>query len=246
MRRFSVLFLILLLILPAIAQEEDAMMESTIIEISASDDLVLKGDFYVPEQRAEQGHPAVLLMHMLGGQRDDYEALIPILLDAGYVVLTVDMRGHGATGGSNDWTLAEEDVQVWLDWLREQESVNGAAVATLGASIGSNLALMGCANDEGCMTAIALSPGLDYRGVAPVDAVNEALSERSALLIASHADAYSADSVREIFGSAPGNITARLYSGRAHGTQLFVNELESVSQVIVAWLNEHLKMSNPA
>jgi predicted acyl esterase len=224
----------LLLVVPITAQDLPA---PEVVSISASDGLELRGDFYRPAG-AEEDTPAVLLMHMLGSQRNAYEPLLPDLLDAGYIVLNIDLRGHGETGGRHDWELAVSDVQTLLDWLRQQEGVADDQIAIIGASVGSNLALVGCANDEACVTAIALSPGLDYRGIEPQSAVTEGLAERSALLIASHQDGFSADSVIVMFSEATGNVAARLYEGRAHGTALFNNELASVSSAILSWLDE--------
>ncbi|MDQ7033623.1 MAG: alpha/beta fold hydrolase [Anaerolineae bacterium] len=235
MQKHLLLLLILLLTFPILAQD-DMMMET--VNLGASDGLVLVGDMYRPDMDGEAA--AVLLIHMLGSNRTTYAPLIPALLEAGYVVLNVDMRGHGETGGSQDWALAETDIQVWLDWLREQENVSSDAVSIIGASIGGNLALIGCANDAQCLTSIALSPGIDYRGVMPESAVTEGLSNRSALLVASHNDGFSADSVRQIFANATGNVSARLYNGRAHGIQLFDNELESITTLILSWLDEHV------
>lgn len=177
-------------------------------------------------------------MHMFNSRRSAYDPLIPALLDAGYGVLNVDLRGHGESGGTRDWSAGLVDVQTWLNWLREQEGVRDEALSIVGASIGSNLALAGCANDAACLTAVALSPGLDYFGVIPADFL-ENLSERSALLVASHNDRYSAQSIEELFAMAPGNIAARMYRGGAHGTQLFDNQLESVTALIIGWLDEH-------
>src|SRR3972149_3468118 len=98
-------------------------------------------------------------MHLLGRNRAAYAPRIPALYTHGYNVLNVDVRGHGESAGTRDWEAAAGDVQVWLDWLREQPAVNPDAVALIGASIGSNLALIGCAHDARCVTAVALSPG---------------------------------------------------------------------------------------
>lgn len=233
MRYWIVIGLICLLSLPTLAQGDD-MLEAQQIDISASDDLNLVGDLYLPEAMTEPA-PAVILMHMLGGNRSEYDPLIPYLVEAGYAVLNVDLRGHGATGGSQDWDLAIEDTQRWFDWLRQQEGIDAQRTAIIGASIGSNVALIACANDEACVTAIALSPGEDYRGVMPADAVANGLN---ALLIASHNDRQSADSVRAFFASATGFVDARLYTGRQHGTQLFATDLESVANVSIGWLEE--------
>lgn len=210
---------------------------SEVVQVEAADGLVLVGDFYaVPD--GSDGR-AVVLIHMLSSRRSAWEPLIPALHEAGYAILNIDMRGHGDTGGRREWPAAETDVQTWLDWLREQAGIRADAVSIVGASIGSNLALMGCANDTACVTAIALSPGLDYQGVAAKDAVVTGLSERSALLVAAHGDLYSAISVEEMAKDAKGEVGLRLYTGRDHGTELFRERGEAVNGMIVAWLDEH-------
>lgn len=232
-------FLLIVLTGALIVSAQDELTFET-VNIPAGDELMLVGDLYLPETHADEGNPAVLLLHMLGSHRGAYTPLIPDLLDNGYVVLNVDMRGHGDTGGSRDWELAIEDVQVWLNWLREQDGVAGDPIAIIGGSIGSNVALIACANDETCVTAIALSPGLDYAGVQPEASVIDGLSERSALLVAAHGDGYSADSVRQMFAIATGDISARIYGGSSHGTNLLRTNYASISHLILSWLAEHL------
>jgi predicted acyl esterase len=231
MRKILFIFILLLLIVPTFAQGDVMSIQ---VEVAASDGLMLIADLIVPAE-LEGDAPAILLIHMLGSQRNAYEPLLPYLSDAGFIVLNADMRGHGATGGSQDWDLAEQDIQVWLDWLREQDGVDGTRVAIIGGSIGGNLALIGCANDENCVTAVALSPGTDYRGVAPGDAVESGIN---ALLMASHRDTFAADSIREFFANGTGYVAARMYQGSAHGTNLFNNDLDSVANAIVNWLDE--------
>ena len=161
------------------------------------------------------------MLHMLNSNRAAYEPLIPNLHAAGYSLLNIDMRGHGDSGGAQVWDATIADIQSWVGWLEEGGHLGEAGLAVLGASIGSNVALISCAETEACRGAIALSPGLDYRGVQPADALVEGLADRSALLVAAHGDGYSADSVRQLFLNAAGDVTARLYPGRAHGTRLF-------------------------
>ncbi|MGB7341566.1 MAG: alpha/beta fold hydrolase [Phototrophicaceae bacterium] len=238
MRRLAlILIMMLLLVFVATAQEDVPVFET--VELDAADDLTLVADYYLPPVMVTDDAPAVILLHMLGGRRGDYDPLIPALLDAGFVVLNVDLRGHGATGGAQDWDLALDDTQLWFDWLGEQEIVS--QVGIIGASIGSNVALLACDNDTDCVTTVALSPGIDYRGVMPADALINGLN---ALLIASHNDRASATAVRSFFSEATGYVSTRLYLGNAHGTRLFANQLESVSDAIVAWLDEQFTVED--
>jgi len=240
MRLFKLLIVTLLLtsFSLSLSAQDDLVFET--ISIPASDDLMLVGDLYISETASEASNPTVLLFHMLGGQRSAYEPFIPDLVDAGYTVLNADLRGHGDTGGNQEWDLTVADVQVWLDWLREQDAVDGSRIVILGGSIGSNVALMGCANDVDCVGVIALSPGLDYRSVQPETAVIEGLSERAVLLIASHNDSYSAESVEQMIANSTGDVSGRIYRGSGHGTNLFRTEYHSISHTILSWLAEHL------
>jgi len=240
MRWFKVLLIwcvVAFISLNVVAQDE-LIFET--VSVTASDDLNLIGDLYVPDDVADTGNPTVLLFHMLGGSRGEFNRLLPDLLDAGYVILNADLRGHGETGGDQVWDLTITDVQVWLDWLREQDAVDGSRIVIIGGSIGSNVALMGCAIDADCVGTIALSPGLDYRGVQPETAVLEGLLERAVLLVASHSDGYSAETVEQWFMNTRGDVSARIYQGGGHGTNLFRSKYESVSHLILSWLAEHL------
>jgi alpha-beta hydrolase superfamily lysophospholipase len=233
----SAVLLLILALMATVAFAQEAV-EPQEVQVEAADGLMLVGDFYVLD--AEKEAPTVLLMHMLNSRRSAWDVLIPSLLEGGYNVLNVDLRGHGDSSGARSWTAATADVQTWLDWLREQPGVRDDAIALIGGSIGSNLALVGCANDPACTTAIALSPGLDYFGVMPQESVTDGLEARSALLVASQRDSYSADSVKQMLFNATGDIGARIYSGRRHGTDMLLGDTyEPLTTLILAWLDEH-------
>lgn len=221
------------------AQETPVLPEPQPLQATAADGLLLLGDFY---PAAAENAPAVLLMHQNGSSRASWQPLLPALIESGYAVLAVDLRGHGETGGDEDWDAATGDVQTWLDTLRAQPGVRADAIATIGASIGSNLALVGCANDEQCVTAVALSPGLDFFGVQPEAAVTEGLRARSALLVAAQGDRESAEAVRQMLANAQGDIAARLYAHGRHGTNMFPIRQrpdDPLAMLILDWLNEH-------
>ena len=64
------------------------------------------------------------------------------------------------------------------------------------------------------------------------------MADRAALLVASQNDASSSTAIRQMFLNAKGDVSARIYRGRAHGTRLFDSEYDSVSAMILAWLAE--------
>lgn len=231
---FGIFLLLLCLPFTILAHDE---LNPEIVMTEASDDLTLVGDVYPSDTNDA---PVIILFHMLGSNRGAYDPIIPDLHNAGFMILNVDMRGHGDTGGSQVWDLAIEDVDIWVTWLQENEFSTENGLFMMGGSIGSNVALIGCANEPDCVGAIALSPGLDYRGLQPESSIIEGLAERATLLVASHNDFYSADSVQQMFVNAIGEISARIYRGGSHGTSLFLTDYESVSLLILSWLAEHI------
>jgi len=207
------------------------------IQRQSADGVALAADYYPSDADAA---PVILALHMLNSQRSAYAPLIPDLRAAGYAILNIDMRGHGASAGSQDWGQIQADLPEWVAWLEAKGQLPESGLAVLGASIGANVALLGCADVPACKGAIALSPGLDYRGVQPEGALAEGLT---ALLVAAQGDVYSANSVRQLFGQASGAVSARLYSGRAHGTRLFDSDYASISRLILQWLAEHAPLA---
>ncbi len=209
------------------------------VTISASDGLPLQATYLVPA--ANGLRPAVILLHMLGSNREAWQStgLVQALVADGYHVLALDMRGHGETGGENDWPLAEDDLQrVWA-WLIEQEGVDEGKTAVIGGSIGSNMALRTGANIETINTVVLLSPGLDYFGVTTEDAL-EQWGKRPLLIVASEEDSYAADSSRTLAAQAQGEAQLQMYSTAGHGTNMFNTEPDLVT-LIGEWLSQHFK-----
>ena len=144
------------------AQEVTEIVE---VLLFAEDGTVMMGYWYVAHSDAPA--PAVLLLHMLNGRAQDWLPLSDELAQAGIHALAIDLRGHGESGGARDWTLAQRDVTKWWHWFAAHQEVDANAMAVVGASIGANLALLGCAEWVDCRGAFALSPGADYRGLRP-------------------------------------------------------------------------------
>ena len=223
-----------LIAFPSLAQD---LPESETITRLAPDDVALVADYYAaPEEAADA--PVIIALHMLNSKRSAYAPIIPDLHAAGYAILNVDMRGHGESGGSRDWDAAIADIADWIDWLNTEGQLYENGLAIMGASIGANVAIISCAESQICQGAIALSPGLDYRGVKPESALVDGLADRSALLVASQQDSSSATAIRQMFLNAQGAVTARIYRGRAHGTRLFDSDYHSISGLISFWLEQ--------
>ena len=208
------------------------------VEIAGVDGLRIVGDL-----RSDGGspQPAVLLLHMLNNRRQSWDPLVPELLAAGYTVLAIDMRGHGETGGSMDWSLAEEDLRLVFDWLQARPEVDADHVAVIGASIGANMALRTGVNDAAAAAVIMLSGGLDYRGVTTDDAL-VAYGDRPVLIVAAEGDGYAANSAETLHAQQAelGNSQLIIYDGSAHGTSLFAAQ-PGIIPTLVEWLDQTIR-----
>ena len=207
------------------------------VTIEAADGLPIRATLLTP--LTSGADPGVILLHMLGDDRTVWGevGLAADLVAAGYAVLAVDMRGHGETGGTQDWTLAADDLgRVWDDFTA-RDTVDATRTAVVGASIGANMALRLGAERPDVGAVVLLSPGLNYRGVTTEDPL-AIYGDRPLLLIASEDDAYSADSVRALAEAVDG-ATVQLYDYAGHGTNMFAAEPE-LTALIIGWLGEQL------
>lgn len=206
------------------------------VTIEASDGLALVGTFYPGS--GSPPWPGVILLHMLGGNRGVWEEFAVSLNERGYAAFALDMRGHGSTGGPQDWDLAPDDLQrVWA-YLSTREDVDAERTAVVGGSIGANMALITGAGEPTIDTVVLLSVGLDYRGVSTEDAMSQ-YGTRSALIVASEEDGYAADSSRTLHELAQGEAELVIYEGAGHGTNMFRAE-SGLGPLIIDWLDANL------
>lgn len=223
---------------PTTAAEPGVTRVEEALAFEGAEGLAIAATLYKPA--GDGRFPGVILLHMLGSESDVWvqTGLVDALVGAGYAALAVDLRGHGATGGTADWALAEQDVGLVWDAFAARDDIDGQRTAAVGASIGANLALRLGAARPGVRGLVLLSPGLDYRGVVTEDAI-EGYGERPLLIVASGDDEYAADSAASLNAWALGDSEFGLYAEAGHGTDMFAKEPDLAS-LIVAWLDDHL------
>lgn len=209
-----------------------------VITIEATDGKRLVADFYpAPADNA----PSIVLLHQLYTTRASWHDVIPYLHDAGYAVLTPDLRGYGQTGGAIDWRKAQTDTTLWIDWLRAHPQTNDNQLSLIGSSMGANLAVIGCADDitanpdNGCNTAIAISGGRNYFGYTPLAPALDTLESRPILLITAERDGYPALAAEELPTDAPGTVAVWWLEGNAHGMDVLTVGLVND---MLQWLQE--------
>jgi len=114
------------------------------VHIGATGRSSLLGDLYLPEQAAEENHPAVVLI--FGGSwresdRSQQKGYGLALAKAGFVCLATDYRYSSEAV----WPAQLDDVTAAVRWLRAHGAdynVDPARIAVSGNSSGGHLALM--------------------------------------------------------------------------------------------------------
>ncbi len=118
---------------------------------------------YYPPASSHQTTPAkaVILLHMLGRNRNDWNSFAAILSNSsnGYFVLSIDLRGHGESINQNGNTISFRsfspddfnkmvlDVKAAKHFLVTQKHISPNNIAIVGASIGANVGLKYAASD---------------------------------------------------------------------------------------------------
>lgn len=219
------------------------------VRFATRDGVTLVGSYYPP---ARGPVPSILLLHMLARDRTDWNLLAAKLQAAGWAVLSLDLRGHGESrlqGGKTlhwrdfsdaDFNKMVLDVEAAQEYLKGLKEVDLGRMAIVGASIGCNIALNYAADHPQVRALALLSPGLEYRGVLSEPAMRRyGASGRSALIVASTDDPYSADSSKRLKSLAEARTALILYPGAGHGTRMLAKERD-LEERILGWLKANL------
>jgi tetratricopeptide (TPR) repeat protein len=113
-----------------------------LVELTAPDGTPLKASYF----SAARSGPGVLLLHQVNRERKSWDALAAQLAAAGIHTLTLDMRGHGASGGppyeqlpraqaAKEWSGWPGDIEVAFQYLVAQPGVAREAIGLGGAGV---------------------------------------------------------------------------------------------------------------
>jgi len=223
------------------------------ISVLTRDNLKVSVKNYIPESKEKL--PAVILIHMLGKDKTSWNKFIPRLLENGYAVFNVDMRGHGRSTkiqngheifytnmNETDWKKLPDDVLDIINFIQNEKSVNKDKISIIGASIGANTAIIeGSEYPDKIKAVVALSPGLDYHGLITLDAAKKL--DIPIFIASSEGDTYSLESSNQLNKVVKSTHDLLIYKGSEHGTNL-LNQSEDLENKVISWLNENFKNKN--
>jgi dienelactone hydrolase len=189
-------------------------------------------------EASQRPSPAVVLVPMLGGTKEDWEQVAQRFAEANIAALALDLPDTVLPDDPASLPGWHQDVRSALNYLAARGDIRADAMGVAGVSLGANLAALAAAADPRVRGLALVSPSLDYRGVRIEGAMRQ-YGARPALLIASLKDPYAARSVRELTNHPPGPRESRWGESRAHGLALLASEPDLV-RALVDWFRRTL------
>jgi pimeloyl-ACP methyl ester carboxylesterase len=156
--------------LEVVTQQDQTSGEG--LSLETFDGVELYAAFDIPEG-VQAPIPVALLLHGYGEDHTVWAPLRERLLQRGWAVLALDLRGHGQslTRGAatirpqESWRTDSQqfplDLQPALDYLRTRPRLDSNRIAVIGFDVGAQLALIASERFREVSTAVAIDPNLD-------------------------------------------------------------------------------------
>lgn len=209
------------------------------ISFTTSDGVTIVGNLY--KGGAER---FAIYLHKRSSTKEGWDALATKLQTGhGVTGLTIDERGHGEStmGGSLNYeTFTDDlakinDVEAAFDELKKLGATEENTII-FGGSIGANLAIWFMTLHSGINKAIALSPGLLYRGVSTDDKILKIALDQHILLVASDDDKHGAyESATKLHDLNPNQTDLILLHSAGHAERMFDAQPDLMERII-KWL----------
>ena len=148
-------------------------------EIETKDGFTLVGDFY-PSRVKDKKMPLVILLHSFAGKSTDWGPLQQMIVERGYNVFALDLRGHGRSVYTSDlkyrtykhfksttWTKLPEDTLEVINHLKDTYSkVDYSKIILIGADLGANTAVLaGNKLKPMPLKMVLISPSKSFKGL---------------------------------------------------------------------------------
>lgn len=145
----------------AYLRDENIYFES--FSVKMDDGIQIKGFMYVDtdlEKKTDSSVPSILLIHGINGRKErDFEKVFQ-LVKLGYAVFSVELRGHGESGGISGFIGKEpHDMVQVVDFIEKKyDFANASQIGLLAFSYGGGVAIVLQAIDDRVFAAVIYHP----------------------------------------------------------------------------------------
>ena len=152
------------------------------VSLRAADGTALSAEFWpAPGTNV----PAIVLVHMLTRSSRDWDITAERLHQAGFLVLAIDLRGHGESSGSvdaaTDLSAMLQDVVAAIAWVKHRPEVASSRIGIAGASVRPDLASRPLPPIRQCASVgAAVRLGIDCPGLKSDAAIKKITQSSSA------------------------------------------------------------------
>ncbi len=199
-------------------------------------------------KRVPAAKGAVLLLHGLGTNLDEWYTFGKALRRDGWTTMALDLRGHGDStyAGKEEirWTEMNaegrrssfHDVEAAVRHLKVHVPEAEQNLWIIGSSFGSSLALVYAAAHPDIRGAVLLSPGLVYGDIQTEEAARK-LGSR-VLRAAAEDDFGAVREAGDLFGWIPSKNKKLLTRPKGRHGAVMLDEAEDLKKEILEWLNQ--------
>ncbi len=155
----------------------DDVGEKQSVQITVDPQITLAGTLYEPKA-TKTGAPAAILVHEAGGNRDELKDVAEKLQKQGFMVLALDLRGHGESakegsdwsklddaGKKAAWTAAIADLRAGITFVRARPNVQVGNLSLIGYRSGCTLVTRYAMRDESVRSIALLDPQTEQYGL---------------------------------------------------------------------------------
>lgn len=166
-------FLPLCLLYLALGRPVQAQPEANRIDLQTSDGKQIAGFWYDGGKPATA--PAVILIHNPGATHTGWAPLLGPLQDAGFRILSVDLRGHGDSRETTPEAYEAmrrrdpqpykdmiHDIEAAIGWLTTTQELAPEHIALVGCEYTADLAILAAVHHPKLRAVVALSPSENY------------------------------------------------------------------------------------
>lgn len=254
MKRIIITILALFFVITNVVVEASQNFVKKEIKTASTDGFNIEATLTYPKVKNQQEVSTVVLLHSLGYNSQWWSDLPNELLNKGYAVLVIDLRGHGASIYNSKLTKMSwksmknsayakypDDVLAVINKVKEENSkkVFFKNWAIVGADIGASTGILTADKMDALpKTIVMLSPVVETKGLyVPVSLAH--LDGVDVLSISGTDDIMSKDAEKYLIKFAQNEFATYTSESKSTGMLMLKND-SKLAKVITEWIREYL------